>query len=64
MKIIYEIGDTVEVVDSMEVPYNLGACYVQLNKKIGPKKWEVTVIEDYDVTPGSKAELDEKWMIP
>jgi len=63
MKIIYEVGDTVEVVDSTEVPYDLGASYVQLDKRIGYRQWKVTVVEGWDVPTGTKAVLDEKWML-
>jgi len=63
MKIIYEVGDTVEVEDNMEVPYDLAASYVQQDKQIGHKQWEVTVVEGWGVPTGTKAVLDEKWML-
>jgi len=64
MKIIYEVGDIVEVEDNMEVPHNLGASTVELKNLVGHKKWNVYVIDGWEVKTGTKAVLDEKWMIP
>jgi len=71
MKIIYEVGDTVEIEDNMEVPHELGAATVTLLAQLDPGmfmkgkgNWTVEVVEGWGISSGGKFTLNEKWFIP
>jgi len=59
MKIIYEVGDYVELDDNIEVPNDMAAEAVRLIKKVSKKKWEVETC-DY----GRTGIVHEKWFNP
>lgn len=70
MKIIYEIGDIIEVYDDVEVPFSLGASHIKLLKKLpklkkrsAPQLWEIEVIDSIGQAQliGKKFTLNQKW---
>jgi len=66
MKITYEVRDIVQLQDDVNVPDDLGACTVELIKKLSNGQWEVALVagdsefidEDQYVT------INEIWFIP
>ena len=63
MKIIYEKGDVVEIVDEIGVPNDMGACFVELTAEISPKIWTVKIVESYDDILGTTGPLHERWFL-
>lgn len=56
MKIIYEVGDVIELADDMDVPNGLAAEQVELVEKVGRGLW---IVEDFNT--GLSTQIDEKW---
>jgi len=56
MKIIYEVGDVIELADDIDVPNELAAEQVELIRKVGPSVW---VVESFHT--GLSTQVDEKW---
>ncbi len=64
MKIIYEVGDFLELEDSTAVPYELGACSVSLKFKHTDGRWSVEVEDGFCDTPiGEVFIINEKWFV-
>jgi len=56
MKIIYEVGDVIELTDDMDVPNELAAEQVELIEKVGRGLW---IVESFHT--GLSTQIDEKW---
>jgi len=62
MIVIYEKGDYVELKDSIEVPYGMGACFVTLEIKHPNKLWTVRLEEG--LADKQRGIVHEKWFRP